>query len=197
MEEYDNPGEILYLCKICGKDFAGPVTLKIHERVHIDDNSPQDHLQNDPKDLQDYPQDIQEDPQDIQDDPQKVHDDPLDLQDDPQVSFEPEKSLPISEKLEITMPEAKDSEIFKQDCFESFKKHLEGIGCDNVELQKAIDKLKLMNEQKQLETQETNQQAQYDSQPSTSQGINAAGFTRLVIPESDSDSENTGLFMTI
>ena len=27
-----------YLCEICGKNFAGPVTLKIHKRVHISDN---------------------------------------------------------------------------------------------------------------------------------------------------------------
>ena len=38
--EHDNPGEIscLYLCEICGKDFAGPITLEIHKRVHISDN---------------------------------------------------------------------------------------------------------------------------------------------------------------
>ena len=84
--EHDNPGEnsCLYLCEICGKDFAGPVTLKIHERVHINDNIiPNDHLQTIPQDLQDDPKDLQDDPQDLQDDPQKVHDDPLDLQDDP------------------------------------------------------------------------------------------------------------------
>ena len=63
---------------------------------------------------------------------------------------------------------------------------MEGNGCDKVEVQKAIDKLKQLN-----------MQAQYDCQPSTSRGIDAAGFTRLVIPESDSDSENTGLSMTI
>jgi len=28
----------LYLCEICGKDFAGPITLEIHKRVHISDN---------------------------------------------------------------------------------------------------------------------------------------------------------------
>ena len=183
MEEHDNPGDILFLhmCEICGKDFAGPVTLKIHERFHINDNIiPNDHLQidpqdlqDDPKDLQDDPKDLQDDPQDFQDDPQKVHDDPLDLQDDPQdsytndlqnylqdnpqESFEPEyavetvvtetdESLPILEELEITMLEAQESETFKQDCiFESFKEYMEGIGCDNVELQKAIDNLKLMN----------------------------------------------------
>ena len=40
IEEHDKSGEIgcLYLCEICGKDFAGPVTLKIHKRVHITDN---------------------------------------------------------------------------------------------------------------------------------------------------------------
>ena len=38
--EHENPGEIVcfYLCEICGKDFAGPVTLKVHKRVHISDN---------------------------------------------------------------------------------------------------------------------------------------------------------------
>ena len=38
--EHDNPGEIscLYLCEICGKDFAGPVTLQIHKRIHISGN---------------------------------------------------------------------------------------------------------------------------------------------------------------
>ena len=183
MEENDNPGKIMFLhmCEICGKDFAGPVTLKIHERFHINDNIiPNDHLQiipqdlqGDPKNFQDHPKDLQDDPQDLQDDPQKVHDDPIDLQDDPQESFEPDhaaeiditetfedsenvhkpigtektgESLPILEELEITMLEAQESEIFKQDCiFESFKEFMEGIGCDNVELQKAIDNLKLMN----------------------------------------------------
>ena len=117
------------------------------------------------------------------------------------------------------------------DGFERFKEYMEGIGCDKVELQKAIDKLtKLTNEQKKhetleesigstdrahelfepdltetfeeseniktLETNQHNMQAQYDCQPTTSGGIEAAGFTRLVIADSDSDSENTGLFMT-
>ena len=38
--EHDNPAEIsyFYLCEICGKDFAGPMTLQIHKRVHISDN---------------------------------------------------------------------------------------------------------------------------------------------------------------
>ena len=38
--EHDNPGEIscLYLCEICGKDFAGPRKLKIHKRDHFSDN---------------------------------------------------------------------------------------------------------------------------------------------------------------
>ena len=38
--EHDNPGEnlCLYLCEICGKDFAGPITLQIHKRVHISGN---------------------------------------------------------------------------------------------------------------------------------------------------------------
>ena len=132
MEEYDNPGEILHSCKICGKEFAGPATLQIHERTH------------------------QEDPQDIHDDPQKV---PVDT----------------------------------DDGFEKFQEYMEGIGCDNVELQKAIDTLKLLKSANVI-TPEINQ---LDMQPSTSQGVMAAGFTRLVIADSDSDSENTGLFMTI
>ena len=38
--EHDNPGEnsCLYLCEICGKDFAGPITLQIHKKVHISGN---------------------------------------------------------------------------------------------------------------------------------------------------------------
>ena len=147
--------------------------LKYNRQKGQNATIPNDHLQIDPQNLQDYPKDLQDDPQDFQDDPQKVHDDPLDLQDDPQDSYtndlqnylqdkpqesiEPEyavetvvtetdESLPILEELEITMLEAQESETFKQDCiFESFKEYMEGIGCDNVELQKAIDNLKLMN----------------------------------------------------
>ena len=141
MEEYDNPGEILHSCKICGKEFAGPATLQIHERTH------------------------QEDPQDIHNDPQG--------------RFRPK--VPVD----------------TDDGFESFKEYMEGIGCDNVELQKAIDTLKLLKEFEESANVITPENNRLNMQPSTSQGIMAAGFTRLVIAEPDSDSENTGLFMTI
>ena len=38
--EHDNPGEnsCLLLCEICGKDFDGPRTLKIHKKVHFSEN---------------------------------------------------------------------------------------------------------------------------------------------------------------
>ena len=38
--------ETHYICKICKKTFAGPQTLKIHERVHEDLNKPFDQPEN-------------------------------------------------------------------------------------------------------------------------------------------------------
>ena len=78
---------------------------------------------------------------------------------------------------------------------------MERNGCDKVEVQKAIEKLKLMNKEldqgkppnaDNVPVPAREPENQNDFQPSTSRGIAAAGFTRLVIPESDSDSENTG-----